>query len=119
MTLTRDQLEDQAGEYQTRLSGLRSYMTELREMLSRHGTDESLLEADLHEAEHNVRYYEAELARVRKELGAARGGGGGTGRVEALLPLTGKQSAGAIALVSLGFAAGVLVGRLLNDRKGE
>ena len=92
-------------------------MTELREAASRHGTDEGLLEADLHEAEHNISFYEAELARVRKELDAAPGGGGSTGG--ALLPLTGKQSVGAIALVSLGYAAGVLVGKLLNARKGE
>lgn len=119
MTLTRDQLEDQASEYQTRLSGLRSYVEELREMASRHGTDESLLQEDLHEAEHNVSFYEAQLARVRKELRSAPSGGGWPDEGGSLLSLVGKQGVGAVALVSLGFAAGVVVGRLLYPRKAE
>jgi len=120
MTLTRDELESQAAEYQTRLSGLRSYMQELRETASRHGTDESLLQEDLHEAEHNISYYESEIARLRGEIGGAPSGGGGAGEGGGqLLQLLGRQGVGALALVSFGFAAGVVVGRLLNTRKGE
>ena len=119
MTLTRAQLEDQFAEYQTRLSGLRAYLKELREMAERHGTDESLLEEDLHEAEHNASFYESEPGRIRKELGVAPSASAGADGGGSLLPYIGKQGVGALALVSLGFAAGVFVGRLLYPRKEE
>jgi hypothetical protein len=120
MTLTRAQLEDQFAEYQTRLNGLRTYVKELRETAEKHGTDEGLLQEDLHEAEHNVLYYESELGRIKKELGGAPSAGGGAGGGGGpLVPHLGKQGVGALALVSLGFAAGVVVGKLLDTRKGE
>jgi len=119
MTLTREELEDQSAKYQRQLDGLRAYMKELRETAEKHGTDESLLEEDLHEAEHNVRYYESELGRIRKEIGGAPAAPGQAGGGGYALPSAGKLGVGALALVAIGFAAGVLLGDRLKPRRGD
>lgn len=68
-------LEDQLQAYEGRLRGLNSYVRELKDRAAAHGTAEEHYEVDLAEAEHNIRFYEGEIARVRGEMGEAAQGG--------------------------------------------
>ncbi len=108
--MSRAVLEDHLESYQQKLRSLNSYVKELNDRAAEHGTDPAIFEADLLEAQHNVAYYEAEVARIKGELGGARG-------VLAGVPI--KQGVGALALSALCFAAGVLVGARLLSGRGE
>jgi hypothetical protein len=119
---TRDFLEDQAQRYETQLASLRSFLQTLKETASKHGTDEAALEGDLTEAEHNIRYYEGELERVRAELRGRGGWGGGhvprrPPAYDSIIPRTPRQGVGGLILASLGMLAGVLIGSQLASRK--
>jgi hypothetical protein len=113
-------LKDEAEYCATRLAHLNSFVSELKVMAAKHGTDESVLGEDLNEAQHNISYYEGELDRISEELGG-RGGGGYVGaprpRYDSILPRTPRQGVGAALLVSLGLLAGVLIGSQLASRK--
>ena len=63
-----DTLEAQLKEYEEELRGLNSYVKELACMTAEHGTDREHYEVDLIEAEHNIKYYEDEIARIKDEL---------------------------------------------------
>ncbi|HEY0377498.1 MAG TPA: hypothetical protein VGC87_11290 [Pyrinomonadaceae bacterium] len=118
MEANRDALEDQLQEYEQQVRGLKSYVRELTDQAARQGTEKSEYEMDLIEAEHNVKYYEAEMARIRKELGGARGGGG-RHQVGTILPRTARQGVGALVFSAIGFLAGVVLGSVLNSRSKD
>ena len=120
MNQTREFLEDQAQRYETQLASLKSFLRTLRETAAKHGTDEAALEGDLEEAEHNISFFEGELARVRAEL---RGRPGGyvpprPPAYDSVIPRTPRQGVGALVLASLGMLAGVLIGQQLASRRG-
>ena len=52
--------------YEEQLRGLNSYIKELKDRTAEHGTQKELYEEDLLEAEHNVKYYEDELAHIKE-----------------------------------------------------
>jgi uncharacterized protein YegP (UPF0339 family) len=62
---SREMLEAHLGKYEAQLRGLNSYITELNNKAVEHGTDRELFEIDLVEAEHNVKFYESELTRIK------------------------------------------------------
>ncbi len=68
MKVSREILEGQLTECERNVRGLNSYITELRGKTAAHGTDPEHYEKDLMEAEHNIKYYEGEMARVRELL---------------------------------------------------
>ena len=74
-------------KYERELAGLKSYIKELKDTVARHGTEREHFEVDLLEAEHNVTYYEDEIARIKKESGA----GGDRDDCDTVLPRTAKQ----------------------------
>lgn len=121
MKVKRDVLEDHLQEYEQEVRGLKSYIQALRDTAEKHGTEKSEYEADLIEAEHNVQYYQDEIARIREELGGGSGGGrypqGGT-----LLPRTARECVGSLVFSAIGFVAGaVLVSVMMSktkDREG-
>ena len=76
MNEDRGMLEDHLERYETQLKSLSSYIKELNDLTTKHGTDHEHFESDLMEAEHNVKYYEDEIARIKKQL--SKGGGGAT-----------------------------------------
>ena len=118
MSPSRAALEDHLESYQQKLKSLNSYIKELNDRAAEHSTDRALFEGDLLEAQHNVAYYEAEVSRIKEELGSGAGGGGGAGGVLSKAPV--KQGIGALALSALCFAAGVFVGsRLLSGRRED
>lgn len=68
MNPDRDTLEAQLKEYEGQLRGLNSYVKELKDKTAEHGTESEHFESDLVEAEHNVKYYEDEITRIKGEL---------------------------------------------------
>lgn len=122
MDQTRDFFEDQADRYESQLASLKSFLTTLKETATKHGTDEAALEGDLAEAEHNIRYYEGELERIRAELRGRGGRGGGYVQprptaYDSIIPRTPRQGVGGLILASLGMLAGVLIGSQLASRR--
>lgn len=113
MKANRDVLEDELQEYEQQVRGLKSYIRELTDRVARHGTEKSEYETDLLEAEHNVRYYEGEIARIRKELGGARHHAG------AILPRTARQGVGSFVFMAIGFLAGAVLGSTLKSKSKD
>lgn len=66
MDTNREMLDDQLESYEAQLRSLNSYIKELNNKTAKHGTEKALFEQDLMEAEHNVKYYEGEIARIRE-----------------------------------------------------
>ena len=122
MKAKRDVLEDQMQEYEEQVRGLKAYIKELRDQTDRHGTEKSEFESDLIEAEHNIKFYEAEIARLKKELSGMPGGKyyqAGT-----MWPRTARQGIGFFVSSAIGFIAGVFLGSQLikpesKDRREE
>ena len=112
----RDTLEELLEDYSTRAQSAKSYITELTKTTAKHGTEPAQFEEDLHEAEHNARYYDGEIARLKKEIAqlpAAKPGNvakpGGIGRI---------AKAGLLALSPIGFLlVGALLGSKLKSRR--
>ena len=117
MSDRREVLEDQLESYGGKLKGLKSYITELKAMTEKHGTDAAHFEEDLHEAEHNIKWYETSIEEIRVELKG--------------LPLTptsddkgigarppAKRGIGSALAHSISFVAGALLGSLVKGRGG-
>lgn len=123
MNTNRDTLEDQLQDYEAQLKSLNSYITELKHQTGKHDTDEEHYETDLLEAEHNVTYYEEEIARLKKEIrrsgkgGGSGGGGRGSGGV--VWPPKVEQGLVPVLLSSICFVAGVLIGSKLRSRRSD
>lgn len=120
MNVSRDMLEDQLQHYETQLKSLKSYLKELNDVCAKHGTGREHFESDLFEAEHNIKYYAGEIARLKHEIRAlekALGSGGGGGAT-AMLPQTMKQGIGSLILSAISFGVGALLGSKLNSRRG-
>ncbi len=118
MKANRDVLEDHLQEYEQQVKGLKSYIKELAAQAERHETEKSQYELDLIEAEHNVKYYEGEIARIRKELGGARGGGR-RHQAGTILPRTARQGIGSFVFSAVGFVAGAVLGWMLKPERKE
>ena len=118
MKANRDVLEDELQDYEQQVRELESFIKELTDQVDRHGTEKSEYELDLIEAKHNVKYYEAEIERVRKELG---GGSPGGGRQHAgtILPRTARQGVGSFAFMAIGFIAGAVLGSTLKSKSKD
>ncbi len=120
MNVSRDTLEDQLQDYETQLKCLKSYLKELNDMAAKHGTGREQFESDLFEAEHNIKYYGGEIARLKNEIRALEkaSGTGGGGAVTTMLPQTMKQGLGFLILSALSFGVGALLGSTLSSRRG-
>lgn len=66
MTDNREKLEAQLEQYETQLRRLHAYVKELNDRTAEHNTEREHFEADLVEAEHNVKYYEGEITRIKE-----------------------------------------------------
>ncbi|HEX5708969.1 MAG TPA: DUF1508 domain-containing protein [Pyrinomonadaceae bacterium] len=62
-------LKDELENYEAQLRGLTSYVRELNQKVAEHGTDRAHVADDLAEAEHNIKYYEAEAERLKGIIG--------------------------------------------------
>jgi chromosome segregation ATPase len=118
MNSNRDILEDQLQRYEAQLKGFNSYVKELKDKTAELGTDKEQFETDLLEAEYNVSYYEDEMARVKKELGASDKAPRLQASADAILPQTVKQGVGSLIFSSISFVAGAIIGSTLMSRRG-
>jgi hypothetical protein len=123
MDANRESLEDQLERHESQLKSLKSYRKELNDMTAKHGTERAEFESDLFEVEHNVKYYEGEVARIKselKEIGEYAPDKGGArppyGAPDTVLPRTMKQGVGSLLFSAISFAAGMLLGSKLNSR---
>ncbi len=119
MHTNREILEEQLETYEDQIKGLSSYVKELKTMTAKHSTPKEQYASDLTEATHNIRYYEGEIARIKKEMGTvAKSGRPGT-VAGTLIPQTKNQGIGAAILSSISFVAGALLGSKLKSGKGS
>lgn len=118
--MNTDLLEGRLQEYKEHLSGLKSYLRELREVIGKNDTPEEQYQTDVIEAEHNVLYYEAAIEHVEAELKGASAPQGLRAAATSMLPQTTRQGAGTLLFSSISFLAGLLIGsRLLSDRRDK
>jgi hypothetical protein len=117
MDETREMMEDHLERYEAQLRGLNSFLKELKDKIAEHGTDEAHVEEDLLEAEHNVTYYEGEIARLKKELGKADKGTYSRKVKDSVLPRTAKQGVGSFVISAISFVSGALLGSKLKAKR--
>lgn len=116
MRNNRELLETELGEYESQLKGLKSFVKELKAKTAEHGTDSEHFELDLHEAEHNIEYYEDAIARLKEEIGKpAKAERQQTG-ADTILPRTTKQCLGSLVFSSISFVAGAIIASKLMSR---
>ena len=119
MKANRELLEDHSERCGARLRELKSYINELKAKTAEYGTDPIHFKEDLAEAEHNVKYYEGEIARCKGELkGLPAGAGPARAGADSILPRTAKQGVGSVVLSSISFAVGALLGSKLKSGRG-
>lgn len=100
MQISCETLEDQLEEYEQELRELNSFITELKAMTDKHDTETEHFAEDLEEAEHNVIYYEHEIAELKKQLREQCG----------KQPLDRGQIVKVAIISSITFVAGLLLG---------
>jgi hypothetical protein len=96
-------------QYEEKLRGLNSYIKELQTMTGKHDTESVHFEEDLIEAEHNIKYYESEIARIKGE----------TGTVHSTQQKPAKRGVAALVFSSIGLVVGGLLGFNLKHRRGD
>jgi hypothetical protein len=115
MQLNREILEGQLKTYQDKLRSLGSFDKELIAMTAKHSTPKPQYESDLIAAEHNIDFYEAEIARIRKALrGIAPVGRPGPGTLQ---PQSKRPGIGSAVFTSISFIAGAILGSKLKSGK--
>jgi predicted AAA+ superfamily ATPase len=119
MKPSRAMLEDHLERYEGQLKGLKSYLTELKEMTTRYGTEREQFESDLVEAEHNIKYYEGEIARIKEEMGERAKGERPKTVPDTILPRTAKQGIGSFVISSVSFITGALLGSKMKSRSKD
>lgn len=112
---------ERLSRYERELAELKSFLKELKARTAELGTPTEHYEQDVSEAEHNIRFYEDEIARIKKEGGGTGGAGGGRpgGGGDSILPQTAKQGLGSLIVSSVSFLAGILIGSSLSSRRGD
>lgn len=119
MNSSREILEDRLEEYETDLKGLTSFLQELKATTAKFATEPAQFEEDLHEAEHNIEFYEGEIARIKKELAGSPPEPPPKCEPDHILPKTAKQGIGSVIFSSISFLAGALLGSRLKSRKDK
>jgi hypothetical protein len=115
MQLSREILEGQLKTYQTKLRSLSSYAAELKAMTAKHSTPKVHYESDLIAAEHNILFYEGEIARIKRTMGSL-GPVGRPGRGGIILPKIKRPGIATAIFSSIGFAAGAILGSRLKGK---
>lgn len=116
MKANREMLEDQLERHESQLKSRNSFLKELKHMTDRHDTEEEHFSEDLMEAEHDLKYHEDEIARIKKEI---KNLPYGQGQKDSILPRTAKQGIGSAILSSISFVAGAILGSRLMSKKAR
>jgi hypothetical protein len=112
-------LEAQLKRYEAELKGLQSYVKELKDTTARLGTDKEQFEQDLIEAENNIKYYEGEVAQLKKEVSRYDKPQRMQAAPDTVLPRTVKQGIGSFVFSSVSFVAGALLGSKMKARRAS
>ena len=116
MKSNREALEDQLENYEEDLRGVSAFAAELKATTARLGTDPAQYEEDLREAEHNIKFYEGEIALIKKALGTKPKPKPSPGPIHSYAPKPGVVS---IIASSISFLVGALLGSKLSSRKDK
>ncbi len=116
MKANRAVLEDQLEKYEEELRDVSSYATELKATTARLGTDPVQFQEDLNEAEHNIKFYEGEIALIKKALGGRPGPKPSPHPIPSHTP---KPGLGSVIASSISFIVGALLGSKLRSRKDK
>jgi septal ring factor EnvC (AmiA/AmiB activator) len=116
MKSNRAVLEAELENYEERLKSVSSYAAELKATIARLGTDPTQVEEDLMEAEHNIKFYQGEIALIKKALGATPSPKPSPGPVLSELQ---KPGIGSVIASSITFIVGALIGSKLSSRKNK
>lgn len=111
-------LDDALGTCEEKVKGLSSYVRELKTTTAKYDTPIEQYEADLAKAMNDILHYEAEIKLLKNQM-PTPSPGVKSGTVGTLLPKTRNQGIGAVILSSISFAAGTIVGALMNSGKGN
>jgi hypothetical protein len=112
MQSNRALLEDQLENYEEELKEVNSYAAELKATTARLGTDPEQFAQDL--IENNIKYYEGEIALIKKALGTTPKPTPSPGPIPSQPP---KPGIGSIIASSISFIVGALLGSKLRARK--
>jgi len=112
-------LKHQLARYEAQLRGLKSFIKELNDRTTEHGTAREHFEMDLLEAENNVRYYEDAIAHLKAEIKNSPKAEGSQTVADTILPRTVKQGIGFFVLSSVSFIAGAILGSSLKPQSEE
>ncbi|HEY0322657.1 MAG TPA: hypothetical protein VGC66_17010 [Pyrinomonadaceae bacterium] len=118
MNSNRELLEDQLKKHEALLKGFNAYIKELKDTTAKLGTDKQHFEGELFEAENNAKYYEDEIARLKKELPESDKAPGVQAAADTILPQTVKQGVGSLIFSSISFLAGAVLGSKMKSRRG-
>ena len=118
MKSNREALEDQLENYEEDLRGVSAFAAELKATTARLGTEPAQFEEDLREAEHNIKFYEGEIALIKKALGTEPKPKPkpSPGPIPSHGPKPGVVS---IIASSISFLVGALLGSKLSSRKDK
>lgn len=119
MKSNRAVLEDQLESYEEDLRGVSSYAGELKATTAKLGTDPAQFQDDLMEAEHNIKFYEGEIALLKKALGATKPKPKPKPSPGPILSHAPKPGLGSIIASSISFLVGALLGSKLSSRKDK
>jgi peptidoglycan hydrolase CwlO-like protein len=118
MKISSEELGDRLENYEDELKGFRSYVQELQTMTAKLGTDKEQFEIDLLEAQHNIKFYEGEIAEIKDARGKSAKGGGQHRGGAATADGPGKGITSVI-FSSIGFIVGAIFGSRLKSRKDK
>ncbi len=112
-------LKDRLRKYEEQLRGLKSFIEELKDVTAAHGTETESFEEDMEEARHNITFYEAEIARIKKEMEQFPEDDYTQTKTSGLVPQTAKQGLGYLILASVSFVAGALLASNLMSQGAD
>jgi hypothetical protein len=119
MKISSEELGDRLENYEDELKGFRSYVQELQTMTAKLGTDKEQFEIDLLEAQHNIKFYEGEIAEIKDARGKSAKGGGGQHRGGAATADGPGKGITSVIFSSIGFIVGAIFGSRLKSRKDK
>lgn len=120
MRTSRELLENQLERYENELNETKAYVKELKSTAAAPGgVDEEHFAQHLSEAEHNINYYEGGIKRVKDELRNYSSSGEPRRGLAAILPELPTEGTGAVILLGIGVAVGILIGSAMSGRGGR